>query len=76
MKLKNVKYYPATSTLKWEHGYNWCSSERIALLRGGEQTWRRKVNSVCMKIFVIKFYDVVSECITFFNCSVSVWCYI
>jgi len=28
------------------------------------------LNSVSRKIFLIKSYDVVSECITFFSCSV------
>jgi len=28
------------------------------------------LNSVFRKIFLIKSYDVVSECITFFDCSV------
>jgi len=28
-------------------------------------------NSVFRKIFLIKSYDVASECITFFDCSVS-----
>ena len=29
------------------------------------------LNNVFMKIFLITTYDVVSDCITFFNCSVS-----
>jgi len=29
------------------------------------------LNSVFRKIFLIKSYDVASECITFFDCSVS-----
>ena len=29
------------------------------------------LNSVVNKIFVIKSYDVVNECIVFFNCSLS-----
>jgi len=33
-------YHPATPTLKWEHGYNFPDSERIASLRGGRQTRR------------------------------------
>jgi len=32
--------------LKWEHDYNCRFSERVASVRGGEQTWRRKIPCV------------------------------